>query len=152
MPIWLIMSWHYPLTKALELPQGELNLLLAFCVIAAFFPFFWEDYYTLQKFVRGFVVVYYVSLALMLLWPESAGVYVALLSFVVMFSLWYRIVYRWATVAILLTAIAIGIYLRPPGWGVLIFVALAAFALGYIQTFITAAYDIRRTSETDQKD
>src|SRR5581483_9746173 len=68
MPVWLILLWHYPLSRSLGVPPGEMNELLAPAVLAAFFAFFWEDYYTLQKFVRGLVVVYYFSLALLLRW------------------------------------------------------------------------------------
>src|SRR5262249_53238964 len=59
-PIWLILAWHYPLTRALLLPAGDRNGMLAAAALAAFFPFFYEDYYSLQKFVRGVVVSYYI--------------------------------------------------------------------------------------------
>src|SRR5262249_23997074 len=58
-PIWLILAWHYPLTSALILPAGVRNDLLVAVTLAAFFPFFYEDYYSVQKFVRGVVVSYY---------------------------------------------------------------------------------------------
>jgi 1-acyl-sn-glycerol-3-phosphate acyltransferase len=152
MPLWLIMVWHYSLTEALSVPQGDLNHLLALCLSGAFFPFFWEDYYTLQKFVRGLVVVYYVSLALMLNWPEPMGPFFALLGFVILFSVWYRVVGYRVTVPILVTVTAIGVYATRPGMTVLIFILLAAVALVYIQTFITAAYDIRKAATIDQRE
>src|SRR5215510_16126004 len=45
-PIWLILAWHYPLTSALVLPAGARNDLLFAATLAAFFPFFYADYYS----------------------------------------------------------------------------------------------------------
>ena len=53
MPLWLILGWHVLLTRSIEVPQGDWNSILVTAVLAGVFPFFWEDYYTLQKFVRG---------------------------------------------------------------------------------------------------
>jgi 1-acyl-sn-glycerol-3-phosphate acyltransferase len=145
MPIWLIVAWHYPLTWATGLPAGELNGLLVCAVLAAFFPFFWEDYYTLQKFVRGLVVVYYFSLALQLGIPHSLGVFVALLGFIIMFGLRYKTVYYGASVALMLITIIVAIILKGSiTLPLLYYAALAVAALGYIQTFAGVAYDIRR--------
>jgi 1-acyl-sn-glycerol-3-phosphate acyltransferase len=145
MPIWLILAWHHPLITALGLPPGELNALLVCAVLAAFFPFFWEDYYTLQKFVRGLVVVYYFSLALQLRWPHGFGVFVALLGFIIVFSLWYKHVYYQVTVALMLVTMIVAIILKGSlTLPLLFYAALAVAALGYIQTFVAVAYDIRR--------
>lgn len=145
LPVWLILAWHYPLVMAAGLPAGELNALLVCAVLAAFFPYFWEDYYTLQKFVRGLVVVYYFSLALQLRWPHALGVFIALLGFIIVFSLRYKTVYYQVTVALMLIAIIAAAILKnsftPP---LLFYAALAVAALGYIQTFVAVAYDIRR--------
>jgi 1-acyl-sn-glycerol-3-phosphate acyltransferase len=145
MPIWLILAWHYPLTKATGLPAGELNLLLAGAVLAALFPFFYEDYYTLQKFVRGLVVVYYFSLALQLLWPHPLAVLIAMLGFIALFSLRYKTVYYQAIVLLMLAVVAAAVILKGPiTLPLLAYAALAAAALGYIQTFVAVAYDIRK--------
>ena len=145
MPIWLILAWHHPLITALGLPAGELNALLVCAVLAAFFPFFWEDYYTLQKFVRGLVVVYYFSLALQLRWPHALGIFVALLGFIIVFSLWYKHVYYQVTVALMLVAMIVAFILKDSlTLPLLFYAALAVAALGYIQTFVAVAYDIRR--------
>ncbi|MGH9802297.1 MAG: lysophospholipid acyltransferase family protein, partial [Blastocatellia bacterium] len=53
MPVWLILTWHYPLCSALAVPSGERNVWLVVAALAALFPFFYEHYFTLQKFVRG---------------------------------------------------------------------------------------------------
>ena len=145
MPIWLILAWHYPLTEALGLPAGELNLLLAGALLAAFFPFFYEDYYTLQKFVRGLVVVYYFSLALQLLWPHPLAVLVASHAFIAFFCLRYKTIYYQAVVALMLAVIAAAIILKGLFTPLLIaYVALAAATLVYVQTFVAVAYDIRK--------
>lgn len=145
MPIWLILGWHYSLIKAAGLPAGELNALLVCAALAAFFPFFWEDYYTLQKFVRGLVVVYYFSLALQLGWPHALGIFVAVLGFIIVFSLWYKTMYYQATVALMLIAIMVAIISKAAFTPRLfLYAALAIAALGYIQTFVAVAYDIRR--------
>ena len=145
MPIWLILAWHHPLITALGISAGELNALLVCAVLAAFFPFFWEDYYTLQKFVRGLVVVYYFSLALQLRWPHGLGVFVALLGFIIVFSLWYKNVYYQVTVALMLVAMIVAFILKDSlTLPLLFYAALAVAALGYIQTFVAVAYDIRR--------
>lgn len=145
MPIWLVMIWHNGLTAALNVPQGEKNLLLLIVTIAAFFVFFWEDYFTLQKFVRGLVLVYYLSIAMLLQWPHSLGVYVAVSAFIIAFSLWSRTIYYWATVAVMAIALGIALFLISEiRLSLLAFAALGVFAIGYLQTFINAAYDIRK--------
>jgi 1-acyl-sn-glycerol-3-phosphate acyltransferase len=152
LPIWLILAWHYPLITAGGLPAGELNALLVCAVLAAFFPFFWEDYFTLQKFVRGLVVVYYFSLALELRWPHELGVFVALLGFIIVFSLWYKTVYYQVTAALMLIVIIVAIIMKASlTLPLLYYAALAVAALGYIQTFVAVAYDIRRAGNVSLK-
>ncbi len=145
MPIWLVVIWHNGLTTALNAPQGEKNLLLLAVTIAAFFVFFWEDYFTLQKFVRGLALVYYLSIVMLLLWPNPLGLFVAVISFIITFSLWYRTIYYWATIAVMIIALAIGLIpSREIEFILLAYVALGAVTIGYLQTFINAAYDIRK--------
>ena len=144
-PLWLILAWHHSLVTAVGLPAGELNALLVCAALAAFFPFFWEDYYTLQKFVRGLVVVYYFSLALQLRWPQALGLLVALLGFIIIFSLWYKTVYYQVTVTVMLIVMVVTMTLKDSlALPLLFYAVLAAAALGYIQTFVAVAYDIRR--------
>jgi 1-acyl-sn-glycerol-3-phosphate acyltransferase len=148
MPLWLILAWHHQLVAAAGAPAGELNAVLLAAVLAAFFPFFWESYYTLQKFVRGLVVVYYSSLALLTTWPHPLGVFVSVLSFMAIFSLWYRTSYYPAKVAAMLFLIAVAIlWTGAASWALLAYGALAVAALLYLQTFINAAYDIRQAGE-----
>ncbi len=145
MPIWLILLWHYPLTRAITVPAGERNAWLVLAALAAFFPFFYEDYFALQKFVRGLVVSYYFSLTLLLAWPHPLGTLTAVLSFIVLFCWRNRVVfYRWTVLiglAVLALATTLTATARPP---LLAFVALAAGMLAYLQTFTSIAYDIRR--------
>src|SRR5262249_7654623 len=106
------------------------------------------DYYTLQKFVRGLVVVYYFSLALMLGWPHPLGVMVGAFSFIAIFSLWYRTNFHLATVVVMLLAMAAAFYLtRDVEIRLLAYSALAIAAVGYLQTFVNAAYDIRKAGD-----
>jgi 1-acyl-sn-glycerol-3-phosphate acyltransferase len=152
MPIWLVVIWHNGLTTALQVPQGEKNLLLLYVTSAAFFVFFWEDYFTLQKFVRGLVLVYYLSIALLLQWPHPSGLFVAVSAFIIAFSLWFRTIYYWATVAVIAIALGIALFttseVRPV---LLIFAALGVAAIAYLQTFISAAYDIRKAGSISIK-
>lgn len=145
MPIWLVVVWHSGLTTGLNVPQGEKNLLLLSVTVAAFFVFFWEDYFTLQKFVRGLVLVYYLSIALLLQWPQPLGLFVAISAFILGFSLWFRTLYYWATVAVMMIALSYALFttgqIRP---GLLTFAALGLAAIAYLQSFIHAAYDIRK--------
>lgn len=145
MPIWLILAWHSPLTRALVLPAGERNAWLVLAALAAFFPFFYEDYFSLQKFVRGLVVSYYFSLALLLAWPHPLGTLTAVLGFIVLFCWRNRVVfYRW-TVLVGLAVLAFAIVqTTAPRGPLLIFAALALCVLAYLQTFTSIAYDIRR--------
>jgi 1-acyl-sn-glycerol-3-phosphate acyltransferase len=148
MPVYFIITWHYSLVRALGVPAGDLNLLLVCAALAAFFPYFWEDYYTLQKFVRGVVVVYYFSLALLLGWPHPLGVLVATLGFIAIFGMWYRTNFHAATVAAMLMATAAAVFLtRAFDARLLAYAALALAAVGYLQTFVNAAYDIRKAGE-----
>jgi 1-acyl-sn-glycerol-3-phosphate acyltransferase len=145
MPVWLIIAWHYWLTRALGVPVGQMNGLLVAVAVAAFFPFFWEDYYTLQKFVRGLVVVYYFSLALLLRWPHPMGLLIAATSFILIFSLWRRIIFHKAVALAMLLAIAAAVFLAGAYDARLIaYAGLAVAAVCYLRTFVTAAYDIRR--------
>lgn len=145
MPIWLVVVWHNGLTTALNLPQGEKNLLLLSVTVAAFFVFFWEDYFTLQKFVRGLVLVYYLSMVMLLFWPVGLGLFVAVSAFIIAFSLWYRTIYYWATIAVMFIALSIALLstgdLKPV---LLAFAGLGVAAIAYLQSFINAAYDIRK--------
>jgi len=145
MPVWLILAWHYPLTRALAVPSGRWNLLLLAATLVAFFPFFYEDYYTLQRFVRGLVVVYYFSLALLLGWPHPLGLLVAVFSFIAVFSLFRRTVFYKATLLVMILLIASVIYMTGgAGAELLIFAGLGLAANAYLQTFATVAYDIRK--------
>ncbi|MEW6207705.1 MAG: lysophospholipid acyltransferase family protein [Acidobacteriota bacterium] len=145
MPVWLILAWHYPLTRAIEAPAGGMNLLLAGATVAAFFPFFYENYFTLQKFVRGIVVAYYFSLLFLLGWPHTMGTFISVASFIILFSLRERTVYYPATVAVMTAATAVAIYLtRSASRELILFAALGALTIAYLQTFVGAAYDIRR--------
>ncbi len=150
MPIWLILIWHYPLATALRVPVGERNGWLSIAVLAALFPFFYEDYYSLQKFVRGLVAAYYFSLALLLTWPHPLGTLVALLSFIAIFVFWYRVIYRWWIAAIMCLVIAGGIRLSDEvKWPLLIYAALGLAVNLYLQTFVSIAYDIRKAGNVN---
>ena len=148
MPLWLILSWHYWLTQALIVPVGALNEWLVAAVLVAFFPFFWEDYYTLQKFVRGLVVVYYLSLALLLGWPHDLGLMVASLSFIIVFSLRYRTRYYLTTILLMLTLMVLVVVLTGTmSQALLAYIALGLATLVYLQTFVSVAYDIRKAGQ-----
>jgi hypothetical protein len=145
MPIWLILAWHYPLTRALAVPSGQWNMLLLAVTLVAFFPFFYEDYYRLQRFVRGLVVVYYFSLALLLGWPHPLGLLVAVFSFIAVFSVLQRTVFYKAIVPAMILLIASVVYLTADrGAELLIIGGLGLASNAYIQTFATVAYDIRK--------
>lgn len=147
MPVWLALAWHYPLTRAMEIPAGDMNVLLLPVVLAAFFAFFYESYFNLQKFVRGLTVTYYLSLALLLVLPHPLGTFIACVLFIMIFNIWYRTVY-WAASAVTMAAaiIAALIITRSADYFLLAYTALAILVVLYIQTFASAAYDIRRAS------
>jgi 1-acyl-sn-glycerol-3-phosphate acyltransferase len=153
MPIWLILVWHYPLVSALRVPAGERNEWLVLAALAAFFPFFYEDYYTLQKFVRGIVVSDYLSLALMLGWPHPLGTLVAVLGFIIIFVLWYKVIYRWWIALVMTVVLVLSVGLSDTASPSLIAYAALALAVNiYIQTFISIAYDIRRAGNVVVKE
>jgi hypothetical protein len=70
---------------------------------------------------------------------------VAVLGFVALFALWFRVIFRgWiaaATLAIIGGAIAWRSSPALPSW---IYPALSAATILYLQSFISIAYDIRR--------
>lgn len=145
MPIWLILVWHYRLTRALAVPAGERNDLLLVATLAAFFPFFYEDYYSLQKFVRGVVASYYFSLAISLALPHSLGALVAVLCFIAIFVLWYRVIYGKLIAVLMIASVILAVVLSDaPRTPLLIYVALSFATIIYLQTFVTIAYDIRK--------
>jgi hypothetical protein len=151
-PIWLILAWHYPLTRAMIAPAGEWNALLVAAALAAFFSFFYEDYYTLQKFVRGVVVSYYFSLAVSLALPHGLGTMVAVLGFIAIFVLWQDVIYRKLIAAVMLMAMALAVsFSDEPRAPLLIYAALPFLTLVYLQTFITIAYDIRKAGNVSLK-
>ncbi|HXG67951.1 MAG TPA: lysophospholipid acyltransferase family protein [Blastocatellia bacterium] len=148
MPVWLILAWHYPLTQAIGVPAGAMNGVLVLVTLAAFFPFFYEDYYTLQKFVRGLVVVYYFSLLLLVGWPHPLGLFMAMLGFIALFGLRHQTIYYPATVTVVIVVVTAAIYLTGSfSWRLFIYAGLSAAALLYLQTFLTVAYDIRRAGD-----
>jgi 1-acyl-sn-glycerol-3-phosphate acyltransferase len=151
-PIWLILAWHYPLTRALILPAGDRNDLLAAATLAAFFPFFYEDYYSVQKFVRGVVVSYYFSLAISLALPHGLGTLVAVLGFITIFVLWRQVIYRKLIAAVMLASVALAVGLSDePRAPLLIYAALSFLTIVYLQTFVTIAYDIRKAGNVSLK-
>jgi 1-acyl-sn-glycerol-3-phosphate acyltransferase len=152
MPIWLILAWHYPLTSALILPAGDRNELLVAATLAAFFPFFYEDYYSVQKFVRGVVVSYYFSLAISLALPHGLGTLVAVLVFIAIFVLWHEVIYRKLIAAVMLASAALAVGLSDePRAPLLIYAALSFATIAYLQTFVTIAYDIRKAGNVSLK-
>jgi 1-acyl-sn-glycerol-3-phosphate acyltransferase len=146
MPLWLILIWHDLLTRALGLPAGELRGVVAAGMVAAFFPFFWEDYYTLQKFVRGLVIVYYSALLLMNVSPQPLGYSVAIPTFVALFSVRFRTPFYRVISTALLLIMGLSLVLRASqiGWPLVFYAALGVGVLAYLQTFVNAAYDIRK--------
>jgi 1-acyl-sn-glycerol-3-phosphate acyltransferase len=151
-PIWLILAWHYPLTRATIAPAGEWNGLLVAAALAAFFPFFYEDYYRLQKFVRGVVVSYYFSLAVSLALPHGLGTMAAVLGFIAIFALWQKVIYWKLIAAVALAAVALAAGLsEEPRTPLLVYAALPFLTIVYLQTFITIAYDIRKAGNVSLK-
>ncbi|HKQ74302.1 MAG TPA: lysophospholipid acyltransferase family protein [Blastocatellia bacterium] len=151
-PIWLILIWHYSLTLSLLAPTGDWNALLLTATLAGFFPFFYEDYYSLQKFVRGIVVSYYVSLAISLMLPHGLGTLVAVLGFIAIFALWYEPPYRKLIVAVMLVSIASAVSLSgEPSLPLLIYAALSLLTIVYLESFVTIAYDIRKAGNVSLK-
>jgi hypothetical protein len=152
MPIWLILAWHYPLTGALILPAGDRNDLLVAATLAAFFPFFYEHYYSVQKFVRGVVVSYYFSLAISLALPHGLGTLVAVLLFIAIFVLWQQVIYRKLIAAVMIASIASAVCLSGERITPLLLYAALSFAtVVYLQTFVTFAYDIRKAGNVSLK-
>ena len=152
MPVWLILIWHFWLCRALKVPFGERNEWLTAATLAAFFPFFYEHYFTLQKFVRGIVVSYYFSLALLLGWPHPLGTLTAVLGFIACFALWFRVVFRWWMAAVMALTIALTVWLTDAArLPLLLYAALAVAAVAYLQSFVTFAYDIRRAGDVSLK-
>lgn len=152
MPVWLILIWHYLLCRALAVPSGERNEWLVVAALAALFPFFYEHYFTLQKFVRGLVASYYFSMVLMLFWPHGLGTLVTVLGFIAVFALWFEVIYRWLIAALMLAVIAAAIWLTElPGVPLLAYAGLAVAMIAYLQTFVSFAYDIRRAGDVSLK-
>ena len=152
MPIWLILIWHHPLCAALAVPSGERNEWLVVAALAALFPFFYEHYFTLQKFVRGLVASYYFSMALMLGWPHGLGTFVAVMGFIAIFVLWFEVIYRWLIAAVMLVVIIATIWFTElPRAALMIYAALAFAMIAYLQTFVSFAYDIRKAGDVSLK-
>jgi len=152
-PIWLILVWHYSLTLSLLAPTGDRNALLLAAALAGFFPFFYEDYFSLQKFVRGIVVSYYVSLAISLALPHGIGTLVAVLCFIAIFAIWYQTPYRRPVVAVMLVSVASAIIMSgEPRSPLLIYAALPLLTILYLETFVTIAYDIRKAGNVSLKE
>ncbi|HLG15233.1 MAG TPA: lysophospholipid acyltransferase family protein [Blastocatellia bacterium] len=151
-PVWMMIGWHHLLTRALAVPAGELNIVLAGATLVGFFAFFWEDYYTLQKFVRGLVVVYYTSLALLIIWPHQIGQLVSVFVFIAVFNVRYRTIYYRVSAPMILASMILAIAATGSASRLLvIYAALSVVAVVYLQTFITAAYDIRKAGEVRQE-
>lgn len=147
MPIWLIGGWHTWLTRSLELPYGSLTPYLAVVTLAVFFVFFYEDYYSLQKYVRGIVVAYYLTLALELLLPHSSALLVTLVAFQIAFLIWFDIKFRWILAALLAALFMAAMWFGTrPSAELIVYACLGLVTVIYLETFISAAYDIRKTA------
>jgi 1-acyl-sn-glycerol-3-phosphate acyltransferase len=145
MPIWLIPLWHLYLVNATGVPMGDQNALLYGATAAAFFPFFYEDYFSLQKFVRGVVAGYYFSMLLQLWLPQALGTLVTVLGMIAIFVFWYEVIYRSWIAAVMLLAIGAAVWRS--GAAMLPLLPYAALSFGvilYLECFISIAYDIRR--------
>jgi hypothetical protein len=71
---------------------------------------------------------------------------VAVLTFVVVFGLWYRTTYYRVTVLVVLLAVGAALYFGSDAeLTLLVYGGLGGVALGYLQTFVNAAYDIRKS-------
>lgn len=152
MPVWLVLTWHYPLCRALAVPVGERNEWFVVAALAALFPFFYEHYFTLQKFVRGLVVSYYFSMVIQLGWPHELGTLVTVLGFIVVFVLWFEVIYRWLIAVVMLAVIAAVIWLTElSGSGLTVYAVLAVAMIAYLQTFVSFAYDIRKAGDVSLK-
>jgi hypothetical protein len=120
-------------------------LWLVGILLAVFFVFFYEDYLNLQKFVRGIVVVYYFSLLLQLLWPHELGLFAAMLSFIIIFTLLFRVTFRLAIAATLMLMLLLALVgTVEPRTPLLAYLALGAVTIGYLKSFASLAYDVRR--------
>ncbi len=150
MPFWLILAWHIPLTTSLALPRGEGNQLLVLATLGVFFTFFYADYYSLQKYVRGLVVVYYLTLALELRWPASIALNVSLLVYQIAFAVWFRVGF-WKIIVMVLTGVlAVSVWAASVvSNSLLIYAALGIAAVLYLHTFVSVAYDIRKTATVE---
>lgn len=145
MPVWLILIWHLLLTAGLALDSGERNLMLVVTGLTVFFSFFYEDYFKLQKFVRGIVVGYYFSLLLMVGWPHPLGVFTGILSFIIIFAFWHRVILRGWIAAVCATVMASGLWLTESATPrLLLYAGLAAAVNAYLSAFVSIAYDIRK--------
>lgn len=152
MPVWLVLIWHYGLCRALAVPSGERNEWLVVAALAALFPFFYEHYFTLQKFVRGLVAGYYFSMVLLLGWPHGLGTLVTVLGFIVIFVLWFEVIHRWLIVTVMLAVIVAAVWLTElPRATLLVYAALAVAMIAYLQTFVSFAYDIRKAGDVSLK-
>jgi len=148
MPITLILFWHQFLTKGLSLPAGEYRALLVMTGLTVFFIFFYEDYFKLQKFVRGIVVSYYFSLVLLLKWPHGLGTFTSIIVFILIFAIWYQVRQRWLVISLTAAVQLAGLWLYNEARLPLVW--FAALSLGvniYLQTFVSIAYDIRRAGD-----
>ncbi len=153
MPVWLILIWHRPLTGALSLPFGERNDWLVLTVLAVFFAFFYEDYFTVQKFVRGLVVTYYFSLALLLKWPQGLGTFAAILFFLAVFAMWHRVIQRWSITLVSITAMTLGLVFSQSSLiPILPFLGLGMAANAYLGLLVSMAYDIRRAGSLEAEE
>lgn len=145
MPVWLILIWHLLLTAGLALGTGERNLMLVVTGLTVFFSFFYEDYFKLQKFVRGIVVGYYFSLLLMVGWPHPLGVFTGILSFIIIFAFWHRITLRGWIAVVCAAVMASGLWLTESTTPrLMLYAGLAAAVNAYLTAFVSIAYDIRK--------
>ena len=144
------MSGTLPLTQSLALPRGESNLWLVLVTLAVFFVFFYEDYYSLQKYVRGVVVVYYLTLALELRWPSSIALNVSLLVYQISFAAWFRVLF-WKAILVALTGVLVASVWTSIGDSkiLVIYASLGIGAVLYLQTLVSVAYDIRKTAPVE---
>lgn len=148
LPVWLMIFWHPSLVRAIAVQEGACNALLVAGVLACFFLFFYENYLSLQKFVRGLVTTWYLALLLQLHWPQATGVMTSMFLFQSLFCIWFRIGFHWLIAGLSLLSL-FGVWMLTGLFGLtlLLYTILPVVVILYLNTFINAAYDIRLSGE-----
>jgi 1-acyl-sn-glycerol-3-phosphate acyltransferase len=97
----LIVCWHHSIVKTVSLSTTEiLSLLLV--MIGLTIPYYWANYYDTQRFLRGVVLTYYLTMFWQLFYPATWGLHWSLTAFTAIYAIYRRTLFWYCQIVVVI--------------------------------------------------